>query len=175
MGGEVSAVGLPLSSQAKAEAEQRDSVTGSSLLLPSVSRPPSLPEPDPNAKALRAYASRIELCFGTMMDSMKGNGWETAWVRETLGAEFNFMEPGTQFKWATIHPAKDTFDFAPGDALVDFAVAHNMKVRGHTLLWGMANPDWLGNQGSSRLYQIHRGRVGVHTRQPHPYGDGALP
>ena len=113
-----------------------------------VTRPPFLPEPNPNAETLRSYASRIGLYFGSMMDSTPGNGWETAWVRDTLGSEFNLMEPGTQLKWATIYPAKDSFDFGPGDALVNFAIAHDMKVRGHTLLWGMANPDWLGNEGA---------------------------
>ena len=84
-----------------------------------------------------------------MMDSMEGNGWETPWVRKTLGSEFNLMEPGNQLKWALIHPTQGTFDFVPGDSLVDFAVAHNMKVRGHNLLWGMGNPDWLGNGPAS--------------------------
>jgi endo-1,4-beta-xylanase len=111
------------------------------------SRPASLPEPDPKAETPRSYASTIGLYFGSMID-LHNDGWETAWVRNTLCSEFSFMEPGTQLKWATIHPAKDSFDFGPGDALVDFAVAHNMKVRGHTLLWGMANPDWLGNEAA---------------------------
>lgn len=115
----------------------------------SVRRPPSLAESDPSAQTLRAYASRIGLYFGSMMDSMKGNGWETAWVRNALSSEFNLMVPGNQLKWWVVHPIQDSFDFGPGDALVDFAVAHNMKVRGHTLLWGMANPDWLGNEGAS--------------------------
>ena len=26
---------------------------------------------------------------------------------------------------------------------------HDMKVRGHNLLWGMANPEWLGNKPAS--------------------------
>ena len=82
------------------------------------------------------------------MDSLKGNGWETPWVRNTLGSEFNLMVPGNQLKWWVIHPTQDSFDFDPGDALVDFAIAHNMKVRGHILLWGMANPDWLGNEAA---------------------------
>jgi endo-1,4-beta-xylanase len=91
-----------------------------------------------------------------MMDSMKGNGWETAWVRTTLGSEFNLMEPGNQLKWALIHPTQDSFDFGPGDSLVEFAIANGMKVRGHNLLWGMANPDWLGN-GPARTYTTFTG------------------
>jgi len=123
-------------------------VAPSASLVGPFRRPSSLPEPDNDADTLRVNASRIGLYFGSMMDSMWGNGWETAWVHDTLGSEFNLMEPGTQLKWATIHPAKDTFDFGPADDLVDFAIAHNMKVRGHNLLWGMANPDWLGNEGA---------------------------
>lgn len=115
----------------------------------SITRPASLPERAANAETLRAHASRIGLYFGSMVDSNPGNGWDTAWVRRTLASEFNLMEPGTQLKWATIHPAKDKFDFGPADALVDFAIAHDMKVRGHTLLWGMANPGWLGNEAAS--------------------------
>jgi len=46
-------------------------------------------------------------------------------------------------KWETIHPAPETFDFAQGDRLVEFAVAHQMKVRGHTLTWHQQNPKWL--------------------------------
>lgn len=122
-------------------------MASSASLAAPFSRPPYLPEADPKADTLRFHASRIGLYFGSMID-LHNDGWETAWVRNTLGSEFSFIEPGTQLKWATIHPAKDTFNFAPGDALVDFAVAHKMKVRGHTLLWGMANPDWLGNKAA---------------------------
>ena len=76
------------------------SVSGSPGTAPSPSlsilfgRPPSLPEPDQNPQTLRSYASRIGLYFGSMMNSLKGNGWETRWVRNTLGSEFNLMEPG---------------------------------------------------------------------------------
>ena len=112
----------------------------------SINRPQSLPEPDPNAQTLRADAARIGLFFGSMEDSMAGNGWETPWVQKTLGSEFNMMEPGNQLKWWVVHPTQEGFNFGPGDALVDYASVHHMKVRGHNLLWGMANPDWLGNK-----------------------------
>ena len=74
------------------------SVNATTLSSPSraasVSRPESLPEPDPNAQTLRAHAARIGLYFGSMEDSMAGNGWGTPWVQKTLGSEFNMMEPG---------------------------------------------------------------------------------
>jgi endo-1,4-beta-xylanase len=111
----------------------------------SFNRPVALPDVDQGGDTLRAHASRRGLFFGSMEDSMPGNGWETAWVQTTLGNEFNLMEPGNQLKWWMIHPSRNRYNFGPADALVDYAIAHRMKVRGHNLLWGMANPDWLGN------------------------------
>lgn len=119
-------------------------------------RPHSLPEPNSNPKTLRDYAARIGLYFGSMVDSMDANAEETGWILNTLSSEFNLMEPGNQLKWWMTQPAQNTFDFGPGDSLVDFAIAHHMKVRGHNLLWGMANPDWLGN-GPARTYEKFTG------------------
>ena len=74
---------------------------------------------------------------------MEGSGHQASWVRATLSSEFNLLEPGNPLKWWMIEPRQDVSDFGPGDWLVDFAITHQMKVRGHNLLWGMANPDWL--------------------------------
>jgi endo-1,4-beta-xylanase len=126
-------------------------------LAASFERPQSLADPDLDAVTLRAYASRVGLYIGSMEDSMAGNEWESTWVRKTLASEFNLLEPGNQLKWWMTEPRQNTFDFEPGDSLVDFAVAHHMKVRGHNLLWGMANPDWLGN-GPARTYARFSGR-----------------
>jgi endo-1,4-beta-xylanase len=74
----------------------------------------------------------------------------------TLGREFNLLEPEDALKWWVLHPRPDTYDFAPGDRLVHFAVEHGMKVRGHTLVWGRNNPDWLteGHHTPKQLSQI---------------------
>src|SRR4051794_37906718 len=49
----------------------------------------------------------------------------------TLAREFNMVEPENVMKWGAIRPDQKTFNFAPGDAVVAFAQAHKMKVRGH--------------------------------------------
>ncbi|HTR25682.1 MAG TPA: endo-1,4-beta-xylanase [Terriglobales bacterium] len=61
----------------------------------------------------------------------------------TLAREFNMLEPEDALKWETLRPDPQTFDFHQADQLVDFAQRHNMKVRGHTLLWHRQNPKWL--------------------------------
>jgi endo-1,4-beta-xylanase len=61
----------------------------------------------------------------------------------TLAREYNLLEPENDLKWQSIHPAQNTFNFLPGDQLVEFARLHNMKVRGHCLVWGHYLPQWL--------------------------------
>jgi endo-1,4-beta-xylanase len=119
-------------------------------------RPTTLPDWNSQPGSLRSYAAKIGLYFGSMQDTTN-NYWRMPWVQDLAGSEFNLMEPGNELKWWIIHPALHNFNFAPGDSLVDYAIAHNMKVRGHNLLWGMANPEWLGNQGA-RSYKKFSGQ-----------------
>jgi endo-1,4-beta-xylanase len=57
--------------------------------------------------------------------------------------EYNMLEPENAMKWEVIHPAPDKFDFPQAERMVDFASAHGMRVRGHTLMWHRQNPAWL--------------------------------
>src|SRR5580698_4631906 len=61
----------------------------------------------------------------------------------TLGTQYSMLEPENNMKWATIHPAQTTYNFAPGDELVAFAQAHQMQTRGHNLCWEVYNPAWV--------------------------------
>lgn len=74
----------------------------------------------------------------------------------TLAREFNLLEPEDALKWREIHPHEKTFDFGPADRIVEFAKKHDMKVRGHTLLWASHNPEWLtqGNYSRAQLAEL---------------------
>jgi endo-1,4-beta-xylanase len=80
---------------------------------------------------------------------------------ETLAREFNMIEPEDAMKWLALRPTAETFDYRDGDAVVRFAQAHNMKVRGHCLVWDHNNPDWLihGNFTPSQLSQLLREHI----------------
>lgn len=77
-----------------------------------------------------------------------------------LGSEFSQLEAENEMKFELIHPRPDTdpqsYDFKGGDALVAFAESHNMKVRGHTLVWHNQVPKWVkeGKFSSSQLAAI---------------------
>jgi endo-1,4-beta-xylanase len=81
------------------------------------------------------------------------------------------LSPETALKWSAIHPARDVYDFRAGDELVAFAEAHDMQVRGHTLVWEDANPIWLTNLAKSaststmaQIVEEHITRVVRHYR-----------
>ncbi len=87
----------------------------------------------------------------------------------TLAREFNLIQPEDVMKWSVIRPDRASFDFTAGDAVVAFAAAHQMKVRGHTLVWGRHNPLWLENAHYtpaelSDLLHEHITRVVQHFR-----------
>lgn len=50
--------------------------------------------------------------------------------------------PEYGLKWSSIRPASGKFDWGPADSVIDFAKANRLGVRGHTLVWYEAMPDW---------------------------------
>lgn len=58
---------------------------------------------------------------------------------------YNHVVAENDMKWALIHPreGKDGYDFAPADALVDFAASNGMELAGHTLVWHSQTPNWV--------------------------------
>ena len=63
----------------------------------------------------------------------------------TLAREFNAVTPENALKWYTVQPAPGDWQFAAADAVVSFARAHALEVRGHTLVWAQDRytPAWV--------------------------------
>jgi endo-1,4-beta-xylanase len=95
---------------------------------------------------LRDFASRSSLLIGAAAKADEDG--EDSLLKEpsyaaTLSTQYNMLGPENAMKWIPIHPAQNSYEFRHADPLVDFAEAHGMQVRGHTLCWHAANPDWL--------------------------------
>ncbi len=96
--------------------------------------------------ALRDAASQRALLIGATADADEfgaPNRLDEPGYGATLGSQFNLLEPENAMKWDPIHTGPATYNFGAPDKLVDFASAHNMRVRGHNLLWYAYNPAWL--------------------------------
>jgi endo-1,4-beta-xylanase len=82
----------------------------------------------------------------------------------TLAREFNTADTEDAMKWWVLRPDEPTVDFRQGDEIVRFAQARGRTVRGHCLVWGCSNPDWLREghfttRQLSRLLHEHIDRV----------------
>jgi endo-1,4-beta-xylanase len=104
-------------------------------------------------RSLREAAQASGLLIGTAVRPAQLS--EAAYA-STLAREFNMVEPEDALKWEVVHPEPPSYDFSQADQIMDFAIRHGMKVRGHTLVWHQQNPKWLteGNYTSSELAQI---------------------
>lgn len=84
-----------------------------------------------------------------------------------LVRQFNSVVAENAMKPADIHPSENAYDFAPADAIVDFAQRHHMAIRGHTLLWHKRTPDWFwrgkDGQPASRELVLERLRRHIDT------------
>lgn len=56
---------------------------------------------------------------------------------------FKSITCGNEMKWDFTNPSEGVFTFQQADAMVNFAVQNNIKVRGHTLAWYSQTPDWV--------------------------------
>lgn len=67
--------------------------------------------------------------------------------RDTLLKTLNSVTPEYELKWDAIHPGPDTWNFGPVDAIVKFARSHDLRVKGHALVWDQklvdSTPDWV--------------------------------
>jgi endo-1,4-beta-xylanase len=89
---------------------------------------------------LRHRAAQRGLFYGSAAGSYQLNDVD---VRQALALEANMLVPEYELKRLIVEPQPGQFDYSGADALMTFAGAHGMKMRGHTLVWYAANPPWL--------------------------------
>ena len=97
---------------------------------------------------LRQLAEAKSRYFGTALT--QGNLSNSTLIG-VAGTQFDMVTPGNEMKWDTTEPSNGTFNFAPGDQIVQFAVAHNDRVRGHNLVWQSQLPSWVSSLPSNQV------------------------
>lgn len=90
---------------------------------------------------LGAIARRKGLIYGT---AVNGKGFaKDLRFRELLAAQANMLVCEGATKRQALEPKPGIYDYSEATAVLDFANQHKMKMRGHTLVWHLANPKWL--------------------------------
>jgi len=113
-----------------------------------VARPSPSPTPTPGPPAgqldpLRDAAAATGRWVGAAVQSGLLAG-EPEYA-DTVARHFNYLTAEWEMKMDPIARVRGQYDFAGADAIVAFAEAHGMKVKGHALLWHGATPPWVGD------------------------------
>jgi len=103
---------------------------------------------DASRPGLRTLAERRGFRIGTCVSAMPLHG-DTRYA-EALAREFNVLTPENAMKFGPLSPEPGIYDFTEADAIVDFALAHEMDVRGHVLVWYAQLPRWLERSRPTR-------------------------
>jgi endo-1,4-beta-xylanase len=94
-------------------------------------------------QSLRRASNQAGVLIGTAVRQPQLS--EPAYA-STVAREYNMIEPEDAMKWWVLRHDSDKFDFRQADEVLQFARVHHMKVRGHCLVWGRSNPDWLAHE-----------------------------
>jgi len=89
---------------------------------------------------LRDFAARKGIIYGAAAANYE---LKNAAFRTALLPEAAMLSPEYEMKRDALEPAQGRYDFTGADALMEFARAHTLKMRGHALLWYHSNPPWL--------------------------------
>ena len=117
-------------------------------------------------QTLRAAAEQANILVGA---AVRAEQLKEPVYAATLAREYNMLEPEDAMKWEVLHPEPESFDFSQADRILAFAAEHDMKVRGHTLVWHRQNPPWLlrttfSSAELSRILENHIKTVVGHYR-----------
>lgn len=103
------------------------------------------------ASGLNALASAKGMVFGSAVSwsppGADAGSFANPAYAAILERDCGILVPENQMKWQWISRTEGSYDFRAFDATVDYAVAHGMKLRGHTLFWTPQKwyPAWLVN------------------------------
>jgi len=98
-------------------------------------------EPVASIPALNARARRRGMFYGAAVNHEALIKDPATMAR--VDAECGMVVGEASFKWEAVHPAANRYDFSQSDALLAWATKHEIRTRGHALVWHEANPEWL--------------------------------
>lgn len=85
----------------------------------------------------QTYSSDFLVGFAAGLQDITGPHGQLA------ALHYNSVTPGNDLKWSVTEPSPGNFQFGNADAILAFAQAHNIKMRGHTFVWHNQVPNWV--------------------------------
>lgn len=95
----------------------------------------------------RYWADMIGKSIGVCVNPDQLND---ARVGQTIYRNFNLVVGENAMKFDATEGSRNNFNFNQGDQIVNWALKHNMAVRGHTLAWHSQTSQWVHNTEYSK-------------------------
>ncbi len=92
-----------------------------------------------------ARGMRFGSAFAAPWPQFQGGSYANPDYAALLTRDCGVLVPENELKWQATRPNSANFNFARFDPMLDWAEAHSMAIRGHTLLWHKVQrfPGWL--------------------------------
>ncbi|KAK2808089.1 hypothetical protein FQN50_005007 [Emmonsiellopsis sp. PD_5] len=97
--------------------------------------------PPTGTTPLREEAAKKDILIGS--GAVNATYLDDPQFAAVLPLQFNSLSPENEGKWMFFHPTEDHYDWTSLDRIVDFAEDHDMVVKGHGLISGCCNPDYV--------------------------------
>jgi endo-1,4-beta-xylanase len=122
------------------------------------------PVPDQGSKGLKDYYKDYFPIGVAITPSNLNLG---SGERGIIDAEFNSLTAENAMKMGPLHPQENTYYWSDADKIVNFAVARNLKIRGHALCWHQQTPSWLfrNTDGTTVTKEVLLNRLKDHITQ----------
>ncbi len=139
-------------------------------LPPTTEAPTTTSPPCPPTCTLRQAADLKHIYVGAAVDA---TSLQDPAYADAVVSHFNSVTAENAMKWTVLRPSVDVWDWTQSDAIVDFAVANDLAVRGHTMVWGQqfgnGLPPWMAE--ISDPAELERVMVETITQQITRYAD----
>ncbi|MFH1784179.1 MAG: endo-1,4-beta-xylanase [bacterium] len=117
----------------------------------------------PSQATLKTLSDDLNIVWGT---SLRPDGMSDALYKEVMAQQFNLVVADYGMYIVNIQYEQDEWDFSDMDEIVKYGESHNMKIRGHALVWGfdldrykegdwLPTPEWVHNSDLSREDMIN--------------------
>ena len=112
--------------------------------------------------SLHSIAKEKKIFYGAALDNYL---FEDPELQKAILKDIGAVTPENSCKWDNIRANKN-FNFSDCDRMLEFARSHSLLFRGHTLVWHVANPDWLDREitpaNAEQLMREHITKVMSH-------------
>ena len=92
--------------------------------------------------SLNALAQAKGMRFGSAISAAgpSGGSFRNPSYAALIESECGVLVAENEMKWQALRPSPTQFNFAPADAILDYATRKGLALRGHNLLWN--RPQW---------------------------------